>query len=1119
MSWRLTARVMLAICTAVGAVSVAASGSALTLDCPRARHAPVADGAINEWTGPPQLAIQTAEDWQRAGPEFAEYGGAGDVSAAGWLSWDERALYLALSVRDDVPIRVRSVAEIDSGDSVVISFSGEGVEEVDQFVVALLRGTSLVYRAEPRARAGDARAIARGIWARPEDTGGTRVVYELIIPWSELSAARPVAGGRFALAISICDDDGAGLEGCLERSSVVVLSAAAVTPSPPVPPPPPDRALDPIFAAPELVRFDRACFVLREQPTLLFGGGVDYLHLPREEWSDRLQHLRGAGMNLVGVTALWSRHQPTREPPDLSDLRGFLELCRAEGLLVQLDIGPYFGERWEAGGVPEWVVAAGRPDEESDAARAWVAALLPLVREFQLTSDGPIALVIARPLPDENGVLDADELERLMAACREADIRVPVLTANAPAARDNTRQVLANMLDTLSFYTPLGAAEVVAGLSALEEENGPPVISSFVGDYGDAGSARRSAAALRAALGKGTASVVVSDFAPGMSGRALLGPGGQASGVIDPAGAAGAGYGELRLVGSFLHQFGRKLAHAAIAEEAVSSDDSAVTAVARLTAREGFIFLWNDDGESRRHVRLSYREPGTEEEILIPKVGAINLAPAGAKILPLGVPVGRGVLRYATSEVAGIHQIADRTLLVVYGDPGTAGEICLRWPGEPLVTGEVVRQHWDPSTKALTLDYYHGNEDKYLLVDELEIAVLSRERAAQVAAVAGEAGTDALVTGARAVRGSREPEAVALTLDLPEGTTNLSLALAEQPSSVSLDGEPVESSFSTQERVLMVAATTESFEDERRPSSLLGKVERWLDRGRPRLEQTFEEALFMPDSRSEAGVWREVGSTPGTRWDLGLVSGDFARLRARFRGEGYEVLAMSGADAPRLVFINGRFVPELSGPAPEGEARISELVGPGENVIEVVLHRLPNAKGHEGMRSRRRGLSKVALTGERGEMPIDEWQLSAGLGGEAEGWQRPETDLRRWYRIGLGAWSEQRRDLAEVRGVGWYQVPFALPPTGAWRVPYNLTLSLRGTAAVYLNGQRIAICEGDGDCVLPLPPSLLDHGGKNVLSLAVYGFGMDAGLLGARIAADRDGMTRERTLRLGFPAG
>ena len=298
---------------------------------------------------------------------------------------------------------------------------------------------------------------------------------------------------------------------------------------------------------------------------------------------------------------------------------------------------------------------------------------------------------------------------------------------------------------------------------------------------------------------------------------------------------------------------------------------------------------------------------------------------------------------------------------------------------------------------------------------------------------------------------------MALTLELPEGATNLSLALSRPPSSVSLDGEAVEYSFDEQERVLRATVVTESFERDQRPSSLLDRLERLIAGRPPRLEQTFEEALFMPDSRSEARRWREVGSTPGTRWDLGLVSGEFARLRARFPGEGYETLAMSGADAPRLVFINGEYVPELSGLASEGEAGIAELVRPGENVIEVVLHRLPNATGREGMRGPRRGLSNVVLTGERGDMPIDEWQLSEGLGGEVEGWPSPETDLRRWYRIGLGPWREQRRELAEVRGVGWYRLPFALPPAGAWRVPYYLTLSLRGTAALYLNGERIAI--------------------------------------------------------------
>ncbi len=244
---------------------------------------------------------------------------------------------------------------------------------------------------------------------------------------------------------------------------------------------------------------------------------------------------------------------------------------------------------------------------------------------------------------------------------------------------------------------------------------------------------------------------MISDFAPGLDRTAGLRPGtSPMEGVIESADLPTPGYAELRLIGDLVRVCGPALARAIPADPGtLRCDDDHVRTAVRLTEKSGFVFLWNETGYARRQVRLTYNEPGTATAIDIPVSGAIELPAGGAKILPLDVTVGRGKLRYSTSELAGLHAVGDRLLLVLYGDPDTPGEVSFQWPGKPLVLGDVVSNEWDPARKVLTLDYFHKAQDQYLMVDDLLIAVLSRSRAAAASPI----GTDDLFDPERGRRG------------------------------------------------------------------------------------------------------------------------------------------------------------------------------------------------------------------------------------------------------------------------------------------------------------------------------------------------------------------------------
>lgn len=1109
-------RTLLAVIVAMLLVSHAQSAVGDAVTCPRVAFSPVLDSHLDDWPPLPHVVMSVPTDWRPAAAQFAQYGGTEDISAEVRLAWDNQSLYISVVTRDDQLVRVRSAAEIDRGDSIVLALVGEEADEVNQFVVVLLRAASLVWRAEPAEEAGEVRTVGRALAAKADQAGGSRLIYELAIPWTELKQLRPLPGTRFTLTVSVCDDDGDGLKGCLERAVPVVLSTTGLA-APGAPAAPrPAAAFKPSFPSPQVARFDEKCFKLKGADVLLVGGEIQYALLPREGWARRVDLLKSAGLNTVGVTVPWAVHQPTSAPPDLGSLRQFLDLCKAAGLWVQLNIGPFAGETWEAGGVPGWVVALG-PDRDAAVAQ-WLESILPAAVAYQLSEAGPVATVVVRPLPDRRGQVSAAKLESLLASARSAGIVVPVVTWNASAARGDSTEALANIVDTLSFYRPVDAAQLTAQLQTLDrEETGPAAIAALPGEQRSPEAARRSADLVRVAVANGAAAVMMSDFAPGFSASLMRQPGdGAVSGAIDPAGALTSGYGEARLLGSFLRAFQSQLVRAAATSDVIECDDPDVRALVRYGEKQAFLFLWDEAGKSGHQVRLSYTDPETEKTIAIPEAGAVYLPAGGAKILPLDMPIGRGSVRYCTSEVLSLHSVGERTLLVLYGDPDTPGEIALRLPGPPLVIGDVARQKWDPEARTLTLDYYHGSADSYILVDELEIAVLSRQRAAMAHVIAAENQAVTLSAGASITDAILDARSVRAALDCPQGAVELTAALPRRPSSVTLDGQPLEFTFAQPERVLKARITTGSLADERQAKDLWDKLGRAVLGGPPHLYARFDRGSFIPDAKAPSGECASFDTVAGPPEAVGLSGAAFARLRTRFSAQGTAEMLIRGSGCPTLASINGTFVPALSGRAALRRADISPFLRPGLNDLVLMVQILPRARGFAGLSDEAVALPEVRLITQVGEASLEDWQVCPGLAGEAAGYADYEADTRRWHYIRFGPWREQGKDLADVWGPAWYRMALDLPNPGPWTIPYYARVEIVGGGRLYWNGRPLAAVQGDGTYLLPVSAPTTSDGGSNVLAAALYGLSPQTGLYSAEVSADEGLMARRRALEIRF---
>jgi len=1112
-----TCAAVIVLSTLLAAAAALAASPSAELTCPRITATPRLDGRLDEWPALPMATLGSKEDWRPTAQQFADYGGPKDIAAGIWTAWDANACYLVLQVQDNVLVRVRSVAEIDHGDSIVLSFVPADGGETNEFVVAPLKSGYPVYRAKPAGRTGEVRVVTVGIGTAQEEGGGRRLIYEVSIPWSELAPLQGQPGDRFTLVVSVCDDDGAGLKGCLERRLPIVLweGGFPVRPAAPAPAAP---ALAPVFPAPGAARYDGQCFVLQGQEVMLYGGEIAYAELPATSWQGLISDLKAAGMNLVGVTVPWSHHQPRPGAADLTALDQFLSLCGREGVWAQVNVGPYAGERWAGGGVPGWVLALESADSRWAATEAWLGELMAVVHAHEISKGGPVATVAVRPLPQGDSGAGAAMLTRLTRLVRQSGVEAPLLTSNLPASRDNTKQNMANVLDTITFYSPATGEEVLAALGALaKEENGPPVVAGMAGEYGDGNAASRSADRVKLALAAGAKLVLVGDFAPGLETWSSPAAGPQmGAGVVQASGARTAGCDELRLIGAFLRQFGPSLVHAAQAAEAAQCDDPAVEVIARVTKGTGFLFLADKEGTAAHHLRLSFTDPNTGEEMTIPEAGTVTLPAGAVKVLPLNLRVGRGTLRYTTSEMLGVATVGERTALVVYGDPETAGEISLGWPGPPLVSGEVARQSWNPETKALVLDYFHGQEDQCVLVDELEIVILSRERARHAAVIAGAAGDTVVISGTYLAGAALWPDKLEAALDCRQGEVQVSALTPRRPSAVLVDGKPADFTFSTPDRVARFPVTTGPFEEERKATSVWQEIGRAVQGGPPLLQAEFDRGWFMGEPAAEGGKWRPLEAMARGPDDLGLLPGQFVRLRARFDPAGRTRISVNPFGQVALVFLNGRLVPELSGRPEESEALPGEALGLGENELMVIVRTRPRAEGREGVAEKPARFPAVSLIGVDGAVPVTTWEVSVGLAGEALGWTQQECDVSTWHLIRLGPWRQQGRDLAKVSGIGWYRVPFGLPEKRQWRIPYQVTVAVTGAAALYLNGHSLGVCPGDGTYAFPAPGEWLSADRENVLAAAVYGPTDATGLQRVEVAADRAHMSKRRAVEVKF---
>ena len=145
-----------------------------------------------------------------------------NLSGVAYLMWDDKALYLAVEVMDDVHCAQTTGEQTLDGDSVALAIhpANRAPGKDDKAFVYYLSsaspgggsGTTTLYR--PPSHGG---GLSSGQLAKDSSaydlfikTEGKKTVYQLRMPWSELGGIAPAFGSKFGLSLLLNDNDGAG---------------------------------------------------------------------------------------------------------------------------------------------------------------------------------------------------------------------------------------------------------------------------------------------------------------------------------------------------------------------------------------------------------------------------------------------------------------------------------------------------------------------------------------------------------------------------------------------------------------------------------------------------------------------------------------------------------------------------------------------------------------------------------------------------------------------------------------------------------------------------------------------------------------------------------------------
>ncbi|HEX5323354.1 MAG TPA: sugar-binding protein, partial [Capsulimonadaceae bacterium] len=199
--------------TASDGAKFALTGPVDFLTAKHVSKAPAVDADLSDWAAVPSANLQGKDDVVRS-PEYY----APNVSASFRFAWDQKALYIASDVKDDVFFQTGTDANLWRQDCLQLAFNLDPAitdsspnsddRRTSELTVALTKNGPETFR----ALASGPVKLALGPVSQDRvpvaihQTGGGNLAYEIAIPWTELGMApgqSPRAGSTIGFAATV----------------------------------------------------------------------------------------------------------------------------------------------------------------------------------------------------------------------------------------------------------------------------------------------------------------------------------------------------------------------------------------------------------------------------------------------------------------------------------------------------------------------------------------------------------------------------------------------------------------------------------------------------------------------------------------------------------------------------------------------------------------------------------------------------------------------------------------------------------------------------------------------------------------------------------------------------
>ncbi|MEM3144782.1 MAG: beta-galactosidase [Thermoproteota archaeon] len=552
-----------------------------------------------------------------------------------------------------------------------------------------------------------------------------------------------------------------------------------------------------------VVDFNEKSFRINGKPIFIYSGEIHYFRVPKELWEDRLIKVKRAFLNCISTYFAWNWHEQKEGCFNFSgwrDIDEFLRLCEKHGLYVIARPGPYICSEWDFGGLPNWLIGKNVIPRSLDRefmkyALRYYDQILPIIRKHLVTKGGNVILF---QIENEYFWGNVPYLLSLYEAVRERGIDIPIVH-NVDRFLRGTQ-----IIDSIDIYPDpwdLDGPEKQAESLIEEQPDKPKMIMEFEGGWFSSFGGRLPTdrgdipvewtdMLLKTMIFKGFSLINFYMFHGGTNFGYWTGKNIASTydyqAAIREWGELGDRYWVIRLIGALIESFSEIFTSCIIDKTLITCKDPDFQ-VSSITHEKGNFILVTNKKPERADVTIFIRDLGEKR---------IRLNGRSALILPLNVRLANGwVLEFSTCQVFYSYDLNGRTILIVYGDPGSRHEITLIHPFNG------VRE---------TVNFTIYEDDFFKLIGDssssLLLVALSRERAARTWFAEYLGKRIALISGLSLLRNySSDGNSLRMDMDFKKGDGRLiRMILPWRPRAVKVDGKIVECTYDDEKWILSI---------------------------------------------------------------------------------------------------------------------------------------------------------------------------------------------------------------------------------------------------------------------------------------------------------------------------